>query len=204
MNAETSTLCERFRANLHDAPPYHVKLSRHGGLTRLWADLGYRSIAEIGTEQGKFAAEILRDVPGVELYCVDPYRAYNRYEQHQTQVKLDGYYAEARRRLGAAATIIRKASLDAVLDFEPGVLDAVWIDANHHFDYVVRDIIAWAPIVRSGGMVCGHDYKPEGQERVPIPFGVIQAVNAYTDAHRIKPWWVFHGDKCPSWGWVVP
>ena len=31
----------------------------------------------------------------------------------------------------------------------------------------VRDIIAWAPKVRVGGMVSGHDYKPEGSERTP-------------------------------------
>jgi predicted O-methyltransferase YrrM len=211
MNAPTLTpsprdlILARYPVQSWHPPFYEIRMSRHGGLTRLWHELGYRAIAEIGTEQGRFAAEICRDVPGVELYCVDPYQAYDRYEQHQTQAKLDRYYTEAQARLaGHNVTFIRKPSLEAVEDFEPGCLDAVFIDGNHHYDYVVQDIIKWAPIVRSGGMVCGHDYKPEGQERVPIPFGVIPAVNGYVEAHKITPVYILRGDKCPSWCWIVP
>jgi hypothetical protein len=99
-------------------------------------------------------------------------------------------------------TLRRKTSLEAVVEFPDNSLDAVFIDGNHHFDFVVQDIIAWAPKVRRGGMVSGHDYKPEGSEKTPIPFGVIEAVTGYTSAHKIKPYFLTMRDKCPSWFWV--
>jgi predicted O-methyltransferase YrrM len=183
--------------------PVELRLSRHGGLTRLWHELGYKVGAEIGTEQGKFAAEICRDNPGVKLYCVDPYTAYDRYEQHQTQEKLDRFHQEAQARLfDYKVLFMRATSMQAVTYFGDGDLDFVFIDANHAYEYVKADIEAWAPKVRAGGMVCGHDYKHEGQERKPLPFGVIQAVNEYVAAHGISPWFVLKGDRCPTWAWV--
>lgn len=186
------------------ASPIGLRLSRHGGLTTLWRELGYRVGVEVGTEQGKFAAEICRDNPDLlALYCVDPYQAYDRYEQHQTQAKLDRFYAEAQERLKALPVgIRRKSSLEAVNEFPDASLDFVFIDANHVYEYVRDDIAAWAPKVRVGGMVSGHDYKPEGQERKPLPFGVIQAVNEYTAAHNIAPVFLTKRDKCPSWLWI--
>ena len=193
----------RFGLDGAERSPVHLRVSRHRELIDLWRELGYTTGAEIGTEAGRYAEEICRGVPGVKLHCVDPYLAYDRYENHMSQQKLDGYFVEATQRLSKyRAEIIREASLDAVRRFEPASLDFVFIDGNHHFDFVVRDIIAWAPIVRPGGFVAGHDYKPEGSEKTPIPFGVIEAVNAYTTAHKISPWFVVKGDKCPSWFWV--
>lgn len=193
----------RFSLDGTERNPVHLRISRHRELIDLWRELGYTTGAEIGTEAGRYAEEICRGIPGVKLHCVDPYLAYDRYEDHVSQSRLDNFYNVAISRLTKyGAVILREASLDAVRRFKPASLDFVFIDGNHHFDFVVRDIIAWAPIVRTGGIVAGHDYKPEGSEKTPIPFGVIEAVNAYTTAHKISPWFVVKGDKCPSWFWV--
>lgn len=196
----------KFGVGAAERGPINLRVSRHRELIALWRDLGYTVGAEIGTEAGRYAEEICRGVPGLKLYCVDPYLAYARYTDHVSQSRLDNFYNVAVSRLNKQnkfdAEIIRATSLEAVKRFAPGSLDFVFIDGNHHFDFVVQDIIAWAPIVRPGGIVAGHDYKPEGSERTPIPFGVIEAVNAYTIAHKISQWYVVKGDKCPSWFWV--
>jgi predicted O-methyltransferase YrrM len=194
---------QKFNVPPDAASPIGLRLSRHGGLTTLWRELGYTRIAEIGTEQGKFAEEIRRDNPDARIVCIDPYQAYDRYEQHQTQAKLDRYYLEARARLSPLQIeLFRVDSLNGASFFEPGYFDAVFIDANHAYEFVRDDIAAWAPKVRRGGMVAGHDYKPEGQERKPLPFGVIQAVTEYTAAHGIAPYFLTKRDKCPSWFWI--
>ena len=193
----------KFGLDITNPLPIRVHLSRHCGLTKLWHELSYKVGAEIGVEQGYFSKEICRDNPGVRLFCIDPWQAYSRYKDHVSQEKLDGFYHDAVERLAPYnCDLVRQASLTAVQAFQPETLDFVFIDGNHDFDYVVRDIIAWAPIVRKGGMLAGHDYKREGGEKTPIPFGVIQAVNSYTSAHKISPWFVTHGDRCPSWFFI--
>lgn len=53
--------------------------------------------------------------------------------------------------------IIRGDSADSAQFVEDGSLDFVFIDADHTYEGCLRDIHAWTPKVRSGGMVSGHD-----------------------------------------------
>ncbi|NIT59155.1 MAG: hypothetical protein GWN00_23910, partial [Aliifodinibius sp.] len=39
-----------------------------------------------------------------------------------------------------------------------GMLDFVYIDADHRFDHVMQDIILWFKKIRRGGILSGHDY----------------------------------------------
>lgn len=43
-----------------------------------------------------------------------------------------------------------------------GGLDLVFIDTEHTYEGTVRDVRAWAPKVREGGLMAGHDYKKAG------------------------------------------
>jgi len=70
-------------------------------------------------------------------------------------------YATAVRNLRRKnVTIIRSGAwmLSATLR-TPG-LDFVYIDGDHSFDAVVRDVILWSNKVRPGGIVAAHDYCP--------------------------------------------
>ena len=66
-------------------------------------------------------------------------------------------------------------SWDAARFYDDGSVDCVFIDADHQYDSVKKDIEAWRPKVRKDGFLSGHDYveysHPNG-----FNFGVIQAV----------------------------
>lgn len=49
-------------------------------------------------------------------------------------------------------------SLEAVSKL-PDLFDMVFIDADHSYNAVFADIVAWRPRVISGGILCGHDYQ---------------------------------------------
>lgn len=52
-------------------------------------------------------------------------------------------------------------SAAAASAFADGSVDALWIDADHSFDAVVRDIEAWRPKLRPGAILAGHDLSPD-------------------------------------------
>lgn len=184
--------------------PAVTKAAGRGDLCRLFAELGYRRGAEIGVWAGEFSELLCRTIPGLELTCVDPWKAYKTYnERKNNQARLDGAYREAIARLAPFdCTLLRMTSLDAAARIPDRSLDFVYVDSNHQEPFISQDLAAWMPKVRSGGILSGHDYhakpkRPHLQEVKP-------AVDAFTAAHRIEPWYVLAADKAPSYFWVVP
>ena len=142
--------------------------------------LGFKSGAEIGVADGRFSEKLCQANPDLRLYCIDPWDTYKGNNRGGGEDQQHGNYEIAQERLSRYNTFLyRDTSRDAVTHFEDGSLDFVFIDGNHDFDYVMMDLILWAPKVRKGGIISGHDYYHfKGS-------GVIEAVNAYADFHKI-------------------
>jgi len=54
--------------------------------------------------------------------------------------------------------LIKGHSLDVVDNYEDESIDFCFIDGSHEYGDVKKDIIAWLPKVKKGGMLAGHDY----------------------------------------------
>ena len=55
--------------------------------------------------------------------------------------------------------------------------------------------------IRKGGIISGHDFvrmKGLKHERIDVK----DVVQAYMYSQDIKPWFIFVGDRCPSWFYV--
>ena len=52
---------------------------------------------------------------------------------------------------------IRKTSEEASKDFDLPI-DLLFIDGDHHTNFVLKDLRFWVPKVKPGGLVVGHDY----------------------------------------------
>jgi len=206
----------RFRQEM----PIKLPISRRHGLLELMNELDFKVGAEIGVAGGLYSRTLLERVNGLKLYCVDPWAPYDgliesRYPAGNT-VKLNECFEKAKRRLkGKNAEIIRKTSMDAVKDFKDENLDFVFIDGNHTFEFAINDIAEWSKKVRPGGMIIGHDYWnsidmkdkdwseiTNRTERMKL-CQAKDAVDAWTKANKIKPWFIVTGDNgYPSWFWV--
>lgn len=189
----TRAIWKKFHVHHGDNLPYEGWWnSTRETLYELWGELGFKVGAEIGVRMGTNALAIFNRVPGVKLYCIDPWGAYLRV----TDKVQETYYQRCVRKLqGQNAVLIKKTSMDAVKDFEDNSLDFVYIDGRHDFDYVLADIIHWVPKVRNGGILSGHDYYNF------FDGGVVQAVNAYTKAHGIGRWYITR-EKEHTWFWA--
>jgi SAM-dependent methyltransferase len=202
-------LVQRFRLDLTKRSPVEIPNTDRSTLAGLFNALGYRRGVEIGVERGRYSEVLCRENPGVELFCVDAWKAYRGYRDHVDDKKLQRFYEEAQERLAPYnVTFVRKFSLDAVKDFADASLDFVYIDGNHDFQHCTNDIAEWGKKVRPGGIIAGHDYS---RYRWPNRIHVVQAVNGWTDAEEVKPWFLLGSqakvegqlrDDSRSWFWV--
>lgn len=118
--------------------------------------------AEIGVWLGEHAEQLLSEWSGT-LLLVDIYRMDPRFRrpaqtpddaymmiQQQAERRLAKYGSRAKWMVGESAVMS-----DSVTDES---LDFVYIDADHAFASVTRDLVSWVPKVKRGGLVLGHDY----------------------------------------------
>lgn len=126
---------------------------------------GWRRGAEIGLLKGKTFGLLLDALPGLELLGVDQWRQLPEDEAagSETYARFDMAAAEASCRAIAAghpdrARILKGDSVAMAVTVADGSLDFVFIDAAHTTAAVAADVRAWAPKVRPGGLITGHDW----------------------------------------------
>jgi hypothetical protein len=132
--------------------------------------------AEIGVFKGDFSAEILRIVRPRTLHLVDPWK-YETSEEYKNswyggeaggnQDQMDAVYNAVRERFraeiaSAQVRIYHMSSADAAARFRPSYLDWVYIDGNHLYEFVKRDLELYYPKIKHGGFLTGDDYGPGG------------------------------------------
>ena len=186
--------------------PIKMMCSRLFTLPKIFRKCGFTLGVEVGVERGVYSKKLCELVPNLKLYGVDPWQIYEGYRDHVGQDRLDLFFQETRERMKPFNyQIIRDFSVNAAKRFEDESLDFVFIDAAHEYESVVEDIAAWAPKVRKGGIVSGHDYMNlghTGMNGVITPYGVKQAVNEWVEKKKIKHLFSLKKDKCPSWMYV--
>lgn len=139
-------------------------------------------VAEVGVHRGRTSEHLLRSFPQMTLWMVDPWAEYdeaNAYNQAQ-------YRAETIKRIGKLncgerAKIVELPSVEAAA-IAPE-MDLVFIDAEHSYEAVLADCRAWWPKIKSGGILCGHDFGKElGVDQAVLEFAaeVCEEVQAHS------------------------
>jgi predicted O-methyltransferase YrrM len=123
------------------------------------------AIAEVGSWQGRSARAFADNTKG-HIWCCD------LWSDEQTMFEFSKNHADT---IGTKITRIRAASVEGarIMAEEGKTFDLVFIDAGHEYEDVKADILAWRPLLREGGVLCGHDLYADG----PYWPGVLQAVN---------------------------
>ena len=164
-------------------------------LAKEFAYRGYTKGAEIGVYVGYYSRVLLDTITNLKLLCVDSWAKRTWRERALPLAKETLLrYANVR--------IIRGNSVDVAKTIEDNSLDFVFIDADHSYEAVKADLLAWVPKVRSGGIVSGHDYYESRSGKL----GVIPAVNEYVEENGYILWLTewdkenpVRDDRQPSW-----
>lgn len=121
-------------------------------------------VVEVGSFRGRSTvaiAEGLQHVHGARLVAVDTFAG----DPGWTEI---AGVPEARRLFDRNTEgigfldVIQAESVRAAERIDDGSIDWVFIDALHDYGSVREDIRAWAPKVKPGGLISGHDYGRAG------------------------------------------
>lgn len=143
-------------------------MTRYEHIRDIINENGYVHIAEIGVRNGETTQHLLSNCVLTQYFLVDiifPIELYNALYKDRV-------------------SMIWLKSLDAVRYIKDGSLDLVFIDADHSYEMVKADILAWMPKIRKGGTICGHDYQN------PAHRGVEKAVHEIFKPEQI----IYHED----------
>lgn len=134
----------------------------------------YRVFVEVGVFKGNsisYLADKLR-TKETRIFAVDLWEDTTQYKDSHELMEdvkiITKLYNEQLAKTNTRHLIsdIKSDSAEAAHFFTDASVDFVFLDANHDHDWVKKDILAWLPKVRKGGIIAGHDATRPEVERV--------------------------------------
>lgn len=157
--------------------------------------------AEIGVAEGVFSAALLEAAEPSALHLIDPWShveagpdpllgrghleavdraAGGTFAQPAPNAQGDVVFAGVAARFEGddRVRLHRQFSYKAAGSFADGTFDFVYVDGDHHYEFVLRDLQDFASKLKPGGLLFGHDFF-EDAFASREHYGVIDAVNAF-------------------------
>jgi predicted O-methyltransferase YrrM len=119
-------------------------MTRYELLASIIKDKKYKRIVEVGIFDAETASYVLGNCKSITEYVFVDNSLKAIAKQCAKQYK--------------ASMVLEYDSVEAAKLIDDKTIDLVFIDADHKYDSVRRDIDAWLPKVKKGGIICGHDY----------------------------------------------
>jgi hypothetical protein len=150
------------------------------------------NICEIGVFTGSFASELLSLEPK-RLFLIDPFQGIvSSGDQDGNNVKhanLPIVYLDMIQHAKSYHNlfVVRGFSWEILPLLPPGVFDCFYIDGDHSYEGVKKDLELCWELVKPGGYVCGHDYETNLQKTKNVyDFGVKRAVDEFCAAKGVS------------------
>lgn len=131
-------------------------------------------VAEIGVAKGDFSSKILSKTDPDTLHLIDVWDS-ERYHQglHDTvQSRFDTEIEEG------TVEVHKSRSTEAADLFPANYFDWIYIDTNHSYETTRNELHQFAPKIKNGGLISGHDYRM-GNYETSVRYGVIEAVHEF-------------------------
>ena len=141
------------------------------------ADRNFRGI-EIGCFRGEFCSFLLNEFQSLSLVTIDP----------------SPYWDDviSNRKILQRLWILNFPS-DKAIQFLDGQFEFVFIDGDHSYEQTKRDIINYSPLVKSGGLIAGHNFHKSPNSAHP---GVHQAVEeVFGENYKLQPDFIWYVQK---------
>jgi hypothetical protein len=121
---------------------------------------------EVGVQSGYFSDQIIRSVKPSRLHLIDTDLSQIHYDSFPLQPHIDSGIVKLHQGL----------STQVLASFGQHVLDWIYIDADHRYEAVVRDIEQAIRVVKPEGLIVFNDYTKYSPLEM-VQYGVMEAVN---------------------------
>jgi hypothetical protein len=145
-------------------------------------------IAEIGVLWGTNSLRMFNNLDIESIYLIDPYLKYDEYDYKQVVILPDSFEP--------ALTVLNEyndriiplqMASEVAVDLLPSDLDMVYIDGNHAYNYVKKDIELYYPKIKSRGLIGGHDIDMNDVSSAVHEFADSNGLSVYIDS---PDWWL--------------
>lgn len=125
---------------------------------------------ELGVSYGFNLVYTLDNAPNIKkVYAIDPYMPYEdgpgNFVTQEIIDKVKSCFLENIEPHNEKVSFINKTSDEAHELIEDNTLDYIFIDGDHSYEAVVKDIANYYSKVKSGGVFSGHDFGWEGVQK---------------------------------------
>lgn len=147
--------------------------------------------AEIGVWKGDYSNLIFKKVKPKRFYLIDPWKYFPEYNRRwyggsyaRNQEDMDRIYKKVVQRFKKkkSVIIIKEVSEQASKKIKNNSLDFIYIDGNHSYQHVKRDLELYFPKVKPGGIIAGDDLIWGIREGLPV----LRALTNFIIRNRTK------------------
>lgn len=140
-------------------------------------------IVEVGCYQGR-STRVLGENVKICVFAVDDWQGLRTIDQgwwegitpeDERKSLYERFIMNTHDLIDKGKVIPVRANHASVPELPPA--DMVFIDGSHDYESVKRDILTWEPRLKSGGLLCGHDYNQS-----PLMAAVEQCLPRWTHA----------------------
>lgn len=162
---------------------------------------GIENVCEIGVFASQNFRRLLEGNPkvavGVDAWLKDGNPAHNDNDFSQQQLDEQCEYFKGLMKKFPSVRLYRQYSDEAAKNFPDEYFDLIYIDADHSYEGVKKDLEAWWPKVKKGRFFTGDDYGEQHAPVVGVKFEVIRAVDEFAKNNSLTVY------KLPSNGWAI-
>lgn len=152
---------------------------------------------ELGTERGKFAEKIAEVAE--KLYVVDLWKSYGEYRTHVDDSYYEEIYEDCKRRLSRYDVGFVRDDIDSAAKiFADESMQFIYLDGNHEYEHVRRNLETWWRVLVPDGIMSGHDITGRHGK------GVKKAVMEFAAEKGIDEIVIWDGDSSGSYHFVKP
>lgn len=131
------------------------------------------SFVEVGVAYGYHAIDLLKNNPQLQYVGVDPYIAdydpkdgfskdVEKLFNLSGQIAMDTLFETVLNNLQSdfpgRSKLFRSSSENIIGNFEDASVDMIFIDGDHRYEPVLKDLRLWLPKIKSRGVISGDDW----------------------------------------------